>query len=54
MNYSDEIINTVKLHLTNTTKQNHYNGWNNRTLYGYHSFKIDNIEDNVEENNYID
>ena len=44
MNYSDEIINTVKLHLTNTTKQNHYNGWNNRTLYGYHSFKIDNID----------
>ena len=42
--YSDEIVNTIKTHLTNTTRENHYNGWNNRTTYGYHSFKIDNID----------
>lgn len=42
--YSDEIINTIKIFLINTTKQKHYNGWTNRTTYGYHSFKIQNIE----------
>lgn len=42
--YSDEVVNTIKTTLANTTKHNHYNGWNNRTLYGYHSFKINNID----------
>jgi len=42
--YSDEIINTIKKNLSNTTKESHYNGWNNRTTYGYHSFKINNID----------
>ena len=42
--YSQEIINTIEQKLSNTTKQNHYNGWNNRTTYGYHSFKINNID----------
>ncbi len=41
--YSDEIINNIKNNLVKTTKKNHYNGWSNRTNYGYHSFKIDNI-----------
>lgn len=42
--YSEEIINNIKNMLTNTTKKTHYNGWNNRTIYGYHSFKINNID----------
>lgn len=41
--YSDKIIDKIKNNLINTVKKNHYNGWNNRTTYGYHSFKIDNI-----------
>lgn len=41
--YSDETLKEIKSKLTNTTKQMHYNGWNNRTTYGYHSFNIDNI-----------
>ena len=41
--YNDEIVNNIKKYLMNTTKNNHYNGWNNRTTYGYHSFKINNI-----------
>ena len=28
----------------NTTSYSHYNGWNNRTTYGYHSFNISNIK----------
>lgn len=41
--YSDKVMNTIKTYLTNTTRQNHYNGWNNRTTYGYHSFRLKNI-----------
>ena len=44
--YSQENINIIKHYLSLTTKQNHYNNWNNRTKYGYHSFHIDNININ--------
>ena len=42
--YDNETINTIKKMLTNTTSGSHYNGWNNRTTYGYHSFNISNIK----------
>jgi len=41
--YSQENIDTIKKFLTLTTTKNHYNNWNNRTKYGYHSFHIHNI-----------
>ena len=42
--YNSEIINNIKKFLMNTTSYSHYNGWNNRTTYGYHSFNISNIK----------
>lgn len=41
-NLTKESINNIKFHLMKTTSQDHYNGWNNRTTYGYHSFNINN------------
>jgi len=42
-NYDDNIISTIKTNLKKTTYNTQYNGWKNRTLYGYHSFNIENI-----------
>lgn len=42
--YDNKTIDDIKKHLTSTTKRGHYNGWNNRTTYGYHSFDIANIK----------
>ena len=42
--YDNETINTIKNLLTHTTLGSHYNGWSNRTTYGYHSFNISNIK----------
>ena len=42
--YSRNIIKLIKEKLSNTTKIKHFNGWYNRTLYGYHSFDINNIK----------
>lgn len=41
--YDDNTINNIKDKLKNTVGNNHYNGWYNRTVYGYHSFNIYNI-----------
>lgn len=42
MECTEEIFNEIKTNLINTTNQVHYNNWNNRTNYGYHSFQINN------------
>jgi 2-polyprenyl-3-methyl-5-hydroxy-6-metoxy-1,4-benzoquinol methylase len=39
----NDTINDFKKHLTKTTEKNHYNGWNNRTNFGYHSFNLYNF-----------
>lgn len=44
ISFEDDIIENIKEKLNNTTIKNFYNGWNNRTKYGYHSFSIYNIE----------
>jgi hypothetical protein len=41
--YDENTINYIKDNLSNTTKKMHYNGWSNRTKYGYHSFQLFNI-----------
>ncbi len=33
----------IKEELTKTVAGSHYNGWNNRTTFGYHSYNIDDI-----------
>lgn len=33
----------IKVELSKTIGNNHYNGWNNRTTFGYHSYNIDDI-----------
>lgn len=33
----------IKKELTKTVGKSHYNGWHNRTNYGYHSYNIDDI-----------
>lgn len=43
ISFDDETITTLKNKLSNTTHQKTYNGWNNRTTYGYHSFNIFNF-----------
>lgn len=44
ISFDVETINSIKQILSNTTNTNsHYNGWYNRTTYGYHSFNIFNI-----------
>ena len=35
---------TMKYILQGTTNNSHYNGWNNRTSYGYHSFQMNNLD----------
>ena len=42
--YDEQTIEEIKQRLQQTTTINHYNGWNNRTTYGYHSFDIGNIQ----------
>lgn len=37
------VINKLKDSLRKTTQITHYNGWNNRTEFGYHSFNLFNI-----------
>lgn len=44
MNFSEEVIDEIKKKLSNTTGNNHYNNWHNRTTYGYHSFDIGNLK----------
>ena len=34
----------IKLELLKTTGYNNYNGWNNRTDFGYHSYNLNNID----------
>ena len=41
--FSDKEIDTVKKLLSKTVEISHYNGWTNRSKYGYHSFNIDNL-----------
>lgn len=41
--YAENIIEQIKKMLSATTDKHFYNGWNNRTTYGYHSFNIHNI-----------
>ena len=41
--YDNKTIDYIKNGLSNTTELSHYNGWTNRTKYGYHSFNIFNI-----------
>lgn len=48
--YDKETIEEIKQRLQITTTKNHYNGWNNRTLYGYHSFNIGNLQLNGQRN----
>jgi hypothetical protein len=43
INYDKNTINYIENKLSDTTKLTHYNGWSNRTKYGYHSFNIFNI-----------
>ena len=40
MNREDQI----KFQLAKTVGGSHYNGWHNRTTYGYHSYNIDEIQ----------
>jgi SAM-dependent methyltransferase len=40
MNKEDQI----KFQLAKTVGGSHYNGWHNRTTYGYHSYNIDEIQ----------
>jgi SAM-dependent methyltransferase len=42
--YDNNTINEIKEMLSKTTQKSFYNGWNNRTTYGYHSFNISNIK----------
>lgn len=44
ISFDSETINNIKKKLTETTSSQHYNGWYNRTSYGYHSFNINNID----------
>jgi len=37
------IENQIKKELTNTVGKSHYNGWHNRTTFGYHSYNFDNV-----------
>ena len=41
--YESNIVNEIGNLLKETTGTIHYNGWNNRTTYGYHGFNIFNI-----------
>lgn len=41
--YDDSTVNKIKQLLSGTINNSHYNGWHNRTTYGYHSFNIFNI-----------
>jgi hypothetical protein len=41
--YDDDSIDDIKNNLQSTTSQTYYNGWNNRTQFGYHGFNIGNI-----------
>jgi len=36
--------NQIKNELISTVGDNHYNGWNNRTSYGYHSYNIKDVD----------
>ena len=42
--YSDKTIDSIKEKLSASVGITHYNSWNNRTRYGYHTFNIDNID----------
>jgi hypothetical protein len=44
ISFDSDTINSIKDNLIKTTTTYHYNGWNNRTSYGYHSFNICNID----------
>ncbi len=39
--------------LKKTTNYSHYNGWSNRTLFGYHSYYIDEISVQGQRNNLM-
>ena len=41
--YDSTTIENIKKKLSLTTANVHYNAWNNRTKYGYHSFNLNNI-----------
>ena len=34
----------IKKELTTTVGNSHYNGWHNRTSYGYHSYDLDGVK----------
>lgn len=51
--YKIQEIEILKEKLKNTVSQIHYNGWSNRTKYGYHSFNIDNIQINGQRKPWI-
>lgn len=44
MSIEKSIIEEIQKKLSSTTGNNHYNNWNNRTTYGYHSFDIANLK----------
>jgi len=47
---SEDTINEMKQMLMKTTGVKHYNGWNNRTTFGYHSFDLMNFKVNGQRN----
>lgn len=44
--FDNETLEVLREKLGNTVGKSHYNGWNNRTTFGYHSFNIYNFNVN--------
>jgi hypothetical protein len=42
--YDTDTIDDFRKQLQRTVTKSHYNGWHNRTMNGYHSFAISNID----------